>query len=150
MISAFGNPSFHVQDAVGGWGIHQLFPHESRTNYVAPRHWSTTANHRRSPSHAGAPVGEGSVAAFRRGVVGSATTEGVRTALSRIFEGFTLHHWDSSDAPLFLDADLAIQAAGVSFVIEPHVRPHVVEGWHGGFVEGRHGGFIDRHNGYAH
>jgi hypothetical protein len=82
-------------------------------------------------------------------VTGHTTTEGVRAALSRLFDGFTLHHWDSADAPRFVDANLAVQATGKSFLIESHLRPQVVEGWHGGFVKGRHGGFVDRHSGYA-
>ena len=57
--------------------------------------------------------------------------EAVRTALMRLFEGFTLHRADSPGARALLAIDLHFMDGEVAYVIEPHERPDAVLRRHG-------------------
>jgi predicted phage gp36 major capsid-like protein len=61
-------------------------------------------------------------------VTGAEGLNGVRAALLQLFEGFTLHVAGAPGAPQRVHAELAwVGQAG--YLIEPHVRPQVVEGY---------------------
>jgi Recombinase zinc beta ribbon domain len=77
---------------------------------------------------------------IRAAIAGEVTdargTDAVRAAICRLFDEFTLHRWESSKTPRFVITDLAVvDQTGVSFAIEPRVRPEVVDGWHGRQVD---------------
>jgi DNA invertase Pin-like site-specific DNA recombinase len=55
--------------------------------------------------------------------------DGVRAALLQLFDGFTLHRASSKAAPTRVHADLAWLGNNYGYLIEPHVRPQVVEGY---------------------
>jgi hypothetical protein len=59
-------------------------------------------------------------------VNGAPGFDGVRAALLQLFEGFTLHRATSDKAPKRVQADLAWLD---DYVIEPHVRSQLVEGY---------------------
>jgi hypothetical protein len=53
----------------------------------------------------------------------------VRAALLQLFDGFTLHRITNDGAPVRVHADLAGLGVDREYVIGPHVRPQVVEGY---------------------
>jgi hypothetical protein len=55
--------------------------------------------------------------------------DGVRAALLQLFDGFTLHRARSKAAPTRVHADLAWLGHDHEYLIQPHVRPQVVEGY---------------------
>jgi hypothetical protein len=62
-------------------------------------------------------------------VKGAQGIGGVRAALLQLFDGFTLHRASSKAAPPRVHTDLAWLGNSYEYVIDPHVRPQVVEGY---------------------